>query len=227
MPPFKKVSEAGPRAKLREAVEAAMMAETAVHDLEIVETASFERKMEAEDKLAELKERREHQDDGAADAFIASMRAGGDCLVDALDAAARTRAQEIEAKEREVAMLAHVRTEIAERIPVARQAADDAKRKVADLANEILAATLDPDALIATAEYTYQQLAAATARIRFAASLLPFQSPDGQRLSLWPETHFRNVSKYDDHRRDPANADLVAAYEALVHGDVNAIDLAP
>ena len=227
MPPFKKVSEAGPRAKLREAVEAAMMAETAVHDLEIVETASFERKMEAEDKLAELKERREHQDDGAADAFIASMRAGGDCLVDALDAAARTRAQEIEAKEREVAMLAHVRTEIAERIPVARQAADDAKRKVADLANEF-----SPPRWTRTPSSPRPSTPISSSPPRRRGSGSRRRSCRSNRrtanaLAFGRRRTFATSASTDDHRRDPANADLVAVYEALVHGDVNAIDLAP
>jgi hypothetical protein len=224
---FKPRNEYGPRAKLAEAIQAAAQCEAAVHDLEVAETRGFERKMEAERRLDALKERHEHQDDGAADAFIASISSGGDGSIDVLDAPSRQRAAEIEALGREVAMLGRVRAEIAERIPAARQAADDAKRKVADLAKQVLAEKIDPDRLIATAEGAYAALAAATARIRFASSLLPFRSPDEERLRLWPEFHFRNESKYQDYRQDPANADLAKALEALMRGDVSAIDLAP
>jgi hypothetical protein len=218
----------GERADLAEAIAAATAAEATVHELETAESASFERKMEAERKLESLKER-EHQDDGAADAFIASMRGGGggDCLIDTIDAPSKRRAAEIETAEREVAMLARVRAEIADRIPIAREDLDRARAKVATVAKAILAAALDPDALIAAGERAYRQLADATARIRFAASLLPYNSPEGQRLSLWPETHFRNVSTYGDYRLDPANAYLAKALEALMRGEVDALDIAP
>ncbi len=226
---FKPRNEYGPRGELTKAIAAVSKAEATVKELEVAETASFTRRCEALRRLDALKESHERQDDGAADAFIASMRGngGGDGIVMDFDAPAQVRAQEIEAAEHEITMLARVRAEIAERIPAARQEADDAKRKVADLAKQILAATLDPDALIATAEQAYQQLADATARIRFTCSLLPYQHPDAEKLRMWPETHFRNEPRCLDYRLDPANSDLAAAYEALLRGDVDALEIAP
>ncbi len=226
-PPAAPTASDTPRGELAKAIAAVAQCEAAVKELEAAEEAGFTRRCEAMRRLEALKESHERQDDGAADAFLASMRAGGDGAVMDLDAPAGVGAHEVEAMEREIATLARVRAEIAERVPGARQRADDAKRKVADLAKEMLASTLDPDALIAEGEQAFQRLSDAMARIRFACSLLPYQHPDAERLRLWPETHFRNVGKHDDYRLDPANSDLVAAFEALMRGDVSAIDLAP
>jgi hypothetical protein len=224
MPPVKTKSECGPRARLRGAIEAAEAAEAAVRDLEIAETASFERKMEAEDRLEALKESHERQADGAADAFIASMATGVD--LDVLEAPSKQRAAEIAEARRAVAVLARVRDEIAERIPVARQAADDAKKKVESCAKAVLAEKLDPERLIAAHDAAYRQLVDARARLRFVESLLPH--PENLPIYHLLRARSRNESPHDDCRRDPANAVWVACLEKLQQDAETPLpDLAP
>jgi hypothetical protein len=198
---------------LREAIDERETAISALADTESAETRAFERLIHMENALEELREQHAKEPDQGVDAFISSMRDGGDCSVAELEATTLERAEQIAAGEREIAVLRRIREQIAERIPVASKAVADAKARVERRARIVLVEKLDVDRLMREHDAAFDALAVARARLGFAARIIPH--PESAPIYLRLECTFRDEGRYADVRHDPACAGMVAAYERL------------
>jgi hypothetical protein len=203
-----------PRKELASAIEAQRAAEATVHDLEIAETASVERKMESQHRLEAIQKRHALEHVGGADAFIASMRGGADIGVAELEAPARGRVNEIESAQREIDAISSVRKEIEARIEPGRQAVAAAKGKVKDAARSVLAAAINVDELLAEARTAAHFILGQRALFLYLMSVLP-DGPEHDALASFMGQRWLLPEINETWKNNPAIVPFSDALSAL------------
>jgi phage shock protein A len=199
------------RQKLAEAINELHAARQSVADARVAEERARECLYAARDRVSEL--RAEADKPRSADALVAAIAGGEAVDILEMDKPAAEAIKAMEVAEHHVEAWRHA-VETAEQAIEARTGAlDHMEHKVSDAAKQALCEQLQPDKLIEAHDAAYKQLAIARARLRFAGWLLPH--PQSQAILNRLNATFRNENRFDDCRRDPVNADLVAAYEAL------------
>ncbi|HEY8127025.1 MAG TPA: hypothetical protein VIF88_16560, partial [Methylocystis sp.] len=217
----------GSRKALAEAIEAQRDAESQHAALVKAEQAAFDRECAAEEKLETIQRRHAAESDGGADAFVASIASGSDCSVDALEAPGKQRAAEIEAAQREIAALDHVRRQIVARVEPAEKAVAALRAKVERCAAEVLVGSVDVQKLLAEAERAAQTIVGLRVRLMFVRSLIPSESPEHAAVDHFLARPWLIDEYSDAWKRNPAIAPYRAAFEALCRDPEAKINCAP
>jgi hypothetical protein len=212
-----------PRQKLAQAIIEKAQAERALADTEAAEQAAFERQMDSERRLSQLREAHAREPDGGATAFIAATAAGVDVGVAELQAPAHARAAEVATVEREIEALGSVRKEIEARIEPARQAVVAAQDRVRTHARAVMAGAINVDELLGEARTAADFLLGQRALFIYLMTILP-PGPEHEQIAYFMSRPWLQ-NELNDWRKAGSITPYAQAYEALQHDAEAAVDL--
>jgi hypothetical protein len=213
----------GARKQLAQAIIEKEQAARALVESESAEQAAFERQMDTEKRLSQLREAHAREPDGGADAFIAATAAGADIGVAELQRPSDQRAAEIATVEREISALRKVRKEIEARIEPARQSVVDTQDRVKAHARAVMASAINVDELLAEAKIAADWLVGQRALFLFLMSVLA--GPEREAIAKfmrnpWLEGELMNEA----WRKNPSIKPFADALERLEHDAEAVVD---